>query len=220
MKFTSEQAIESLKRQLTNNGRKPLRMSEKTLTKVVDALLPAFADEETGLPDFETKALEILNPVNDNIGKDKSDFIKKWTDENGEKTPPSNTETPPAAAPTESPEMKALMERLKALEEKEAAATKAASLKEKRQALAAELKNKGVKDDEWINGLLDNVSITEDMDVAAKADTYLKIYNRGNASTPPSVTPNTPGGAPQGGVSESLRQASEMAKLRREQENI
>lgn len=213
MKFTQDQALESLKRELTNNGRKPLRMSEKTLNKVTEALLPKFADDETGLPDFITAALEILNPVNDNIGKDKSDFIKSWKADHPDPTDPEPT-TDPQSQPGNS-ELAALKAEIEALKKQNENAEKQRKLTAKKSDLSAKLKEKGVDDKEWLDNLLSEVNITEELDVDAKADSLLKLYNKSKANVHSAPTPGNPGGTNTDNIPASLKKAKELAERER-----
>lgn len=193
MKFTNEQAFESLKSELTNKGRKTLRMSERTLKALTDNLVNKLADEEMGLPDFVETALDFLNPVNDNIGKDKSDFVKNWEKEHP--TDPKSVETPPTEPkPTDNSELAALKAEIEALKQQNAEAAKKATIASKRKELVAKLKEKGVKDDEWVSNFLSEVNITEDLDVDAKVDSWLKLYNKSVANGGSSVPPANPGG--------------------------
>lgn len=215
MKFTKEQAFESLKRELTNNDRKTLRMSTKSLDKLTDTLIGEFADDEIGLPDFCTKAMTILSVVNDNVGKDKSDFIKQWESEH-----PVDNETPKEekheGGKPENPEMKALLERIAVLEKDKAESAKNAAIAQKRKDVVAKLKEKGVKDDDWMNGFLSEVNITEDMDVDVKADSWVKLYNKSKANGGSPVPPANPaGGASDNPYAQVIKAASAMAKNER-----
>lgn len=193
MKFTNEQALESLKSELTNKGRKTLRMSERTLKSLTDSLIAKLADEEMGLPDFVTSALEILNPVNDNVGKDNSDFVKQWKAEHPENG--NQNETPPTEHKEDNPEMKALMERIAALEKDKEENEKRVSIANKRKELSEKMKSKGVTDNEWLSDFLSEVNITADMDVEAKTDKWLKVYNKSKASGGNPVPPANPQGS-------------------------
>lgn len=217
MKFTQEQAFESLKRDLTNNGKKSLRMSERTLKQIVEALLPKFADDETGLPDFIESALAILNPVNDNIGKDKSDFIKEWKTEHPEPAPPVKSDEKPTQQNDELAALRAEIEALKQARKEEETNRK---LTAKKSSLSAKLKEKGVSDVEWLDNLLAEVNITEELDVDAKAESLLKLYNKSRASVSPISTPGSVSGSGQGEIPEALKRAKELAKKEMEMAQI
>ena len=215
MKFTKEDAFESLKRELTNNGRKTLRMSEKSLDKLTETLMGKFADDETGLPDFVTNVKDLLETFNSNIEKDRSDFIKQWKEEHPDTDPPKSTETPKNEE-NENPEMKALLERIAALEKDKEENAKKANIAQKRKDVIAKLKEKGIKDDEWVNNFLSEVNITEDLDVDAKADSWLKLYNKSQASGGnPAVSGNPQGNGQNNPYADAIKAAGEIAKRER-----
>ena len=64
MKFTKEQAFEKLKAILTNSGKKPLRMSEQSINKQLETLMPLIASEETELDDFVEKVKPTFETMN------------------------------------------------------------------------------------------------------------------------------------------------------------
>lgn len=216
MKFTNDQAFESLKSELTNKGRKTLRMSERTLKALTDNLVNKLADEEMGLPDFVETALDFLNPVNDNIGKDKSDFVKNWEKEHPTDTPPVDT-PPTETKPNDNSELAALKAEIESLKQQNAEAAKKATIASKRKELVAKLKEKGVKDDEWVSNFLSEVNITEDLDVDAKADSWLKLYNKSAANGGSSVPPANPGG---GSAADSFKKSIEAAAQLAKKERV
>lgn len=222
MKFTQEQAFESLKRELTNNGKKTLRMSERTLTKLTEILLSKLSDDEIGLPDFISNALEILTTVNENIGKDKSDFIKTWNAEHPEKKPEDTVPIVEKENEKENEKEKdryeELLKRFEALEQKSLQAEKESKLSAKKKELANLLRNKGVKDSEWIDSLLSEVNITEDLDVESKAEAFVKIYNKSFSKIDGNVTPYEPNNENQDKKPAAIKAAEEMAK--KEVENV
>lgn len=214
MKFTKEQAFESLKRELTNNDRKPLRMSTKSLDKLTDTLIGEFADEEIGLPDFCTKAMAILNVVNDNVGKDKSDFIKTWNAEHPEIPNPEKPED--KTKPSDNGELASLKAEIEALKKAHSEAETKQKLTAKKSALAAKMKEKGINDKEWLDAMLSEVNITEELDEEAKAESLLKLYNKSKANVPPVQTPGSPSGAGTEEIPEALKRAKELMKKERE----
>lgn len=212
MKFTKEQAFESLKRELTNNDRKTLRMSTKSLDKLTDTLISEFADDEIGLPDFCTKAMTILSVFNDNVGKDKSDFVKQW--EIDHPTEPKGNPEPPKAE--DNPEIKALMERIAALESDKKESEKKASIAQKKKDIISKLKEKGVKDNEWIDNFISEVNISEDLDVDAKSESWVKLYNKSVANGGNAVPPANPnGGAANSEYLKAIQAAGSLAKQER-----
>lgn len=201
MKFTEEQAVEALRAELTNKGRKTLHMTEQTLVGQTAFLMKVLANDETGLPDFVTTAIESLNLIEGGHRKKDSDYAKQLRNENSEKNP----ETPPAVHKEENPEMKALMERIAALEKDKQENEQRVSIANKRKELSDTMKAKGVTDDEWLNDFLSEVNITADMDVEAKTAKWLKVYNKSKASRGNPVPPANPQGG--GAINDAWKQS-------------
>ena len=63
-----------------------------------------------------------------------------------------------------------------------------------KQSFIAKVKEKGVKDEEWLNFYLETAVIDENFDVDAKAEACLKFYNKSKAGIKPDVTPERGGG--------------------------
>ena len=187
MKFTKEEAFEKLKGLLTNNGKKDLQMSERSVNEQLEVLMPLIANEEMGLDDFIGKVKSSFEVMNSNAKKDNSDFIKEW-EKNHPVTEPPKNDPPKNNEPSDA--MAALLRRIDELEKKNAERDKEVVLAQKRKDLLKAMKDKGIKDENWSKSFIEEISITEDFDVDAKADAYLKIYNKsqagqtGNGSTP------------------------------------
>ena len=187
MKFTKEEAFEKLKGLLTNNGKKDLQMSERSVNEQLEVLMPLIANEEMELDDFVGKVKTSFEVMNSNAKKDNSDFIKEW-EKNHPVTEPPKNDPPKNNEPSDA--MAALLRRIDELEKKNAERDKEVVLAQKRKDLLKAMKDKGIKDENWSKSFIEEISITEDFDVDAKADAYLKIYNKsqagqtGNGSTP------------------------------------
>ena len=187
MKFTKEEAFEKLKGLLTNNGKKDLQMSERSVNEQLEVLMPLIANEEMELDDFIGKVKTSFEIMNSNAKKDNSDFIKEW-EKNHPVTEPTKNDPPKNNEPSDA--MAALLKRIDELEKKNAERDKEVVLAQKRKDLLKAMKDKGIKDENWSKSFIEEISITEDFDVGAKADAYLKIYNKsqagqtGNGSTP------------------------------------
>ena len=187
MKFTKEEAFEKLKGLLTNNGKKDLQMSERSVNEQLEVLMPLIANEEMELDDFIGKVKTSFEVMNSNAKKDNSDFIKEW-EKNHPVTEPPKNDPPKNNEPSDA--MAALLKRIDELEKKNAERDKEVILAQKRKDLLKAMKDKGIKDENWSKSFIEEISITEDFDVDAKADAYLKIYNKsqagqtGNGSTP------------------------------------
>ena len=191
MKFTKEQAFEILRSNLTNGGKKTLRMSEKSINAQLDTLIPLVANDEMELNDFIEKVKPTFATMNSNAEKDNSDFIKQWKEQHPDQNPDHNNPEPKKPTATDNPEMKALMDRIEALEKENNENKLKAEVAEKRSELVAKMKEKGITDTEWIDSFLGEVTIDKDIDVEAKAESFLKIYNKTKAIVDPSNTPHT-----------------------------
>lgn len=187
MKFTKEEAFEKLKGLLTNNGKKDLQMSERSVNEQLEVLMPLIANDEMELDDFIGKVKASFEVMNSNAKKDNSDFVKEWEKNHPVAEPPKN-DPPKNNEPSDA--MAALLKRIDELEKKNAERDKEVVLAQKRKDLLKAMKDKGIKDENWSKSFIEEISITEDFDVDAKADAYLKIYNKsqagqtGNGSTP------------------------------------
>lgn len=210
MKFTEEQAREALRAELTNKGRKTLHMSEQTLAGQTAFLMKNLANEDTGLPEFVASAIESLNIIEGGARKKDSDHAK-YRESHPD---PKDNDDPEPPKPTDNPEMQKLLERIAALEKDKEESRKRTSIERKRKDVAAKLREKGVKDEEWLTDFLSEVNVTEDMDVDAKADKWLKVYNRSKANGGNPVPPKNAAGG--GDVSDqyksSITAAVELAK--------
>lgn len=188
MKFTKEEAFESLKGILTNSGKKPLRMSERSLKEQSEILIELCADEEMDVDTFVNKVSKLLNSTNSNVEKDSSDRIKDFVNQ-WKKEHPDQEPKPAGSSDSDNPQIKTLMDEIKAMREEMNAGKRENAIKAKRNELASALKKKGVKDEEWMGDFLSEINITEDMDVDAKADSFLKIYNRSRADVGDGASP-------------------------------
>ena len=192
MKFTKEQAFEKLKSLLTNDGKKPLRMSEQSINKQLETLMPLIASDETELDDFVEKVKPTFETMNGNAEHDQSAFVEDWKQKHPEQKPPQ-TQQPPQ---TQSEEYKALEARVKAMEEEKKANDTKAAIAAKKSSLLDKLKVKGIKDKEWCEAMVNEISLDENTDVDAKATSLLNLYNKNKSSysiqTPASPTSGNP----------------------------
>lgn len=219
MKFTKEEAFESLKGILTNGGKKPLRMSEKSINKQLETLMPLIANEEMELKDFVEKVKDTFSVMNSNAEKDNSDFVKQW--EKDHPTPNPNPEPKKDDESKGDDAMAKMLKRLEELENREKAREKEITIAQKRKDLLNAMKEKGIKDEQWSKDLVAEISLTDDFDIEAKAESYLKLYNKSKAVSAEGdgKTPlDTSNGGGQRDVN-PFKEASEMKKREREQFN-
>lgn len=210
MKFTKEEAIEKLNQVLTNGGKKPLRMSERTLKGQVETLLTFISDDEMELDDFVNKVKGGLESINSNIEHDTSEAIKDYKDKN-----PLPKPEPPKPDPKEDPNSE-LLRRLKELEDRETARSREATISSKRSEIKKYLSENNVKNDKWIETALGMMSIDENTDVEERGKQMLGFYNdslAGGEVIPP-VTPK-PGS---GNTSDAFAAVKALRKRREEVE--
>ena len=99
------------------------------------------------------------------------------------------------------PLAKGLLERLEALERKEAEAEAARLTSVKRGELLDKFKEKGISDDKWINAYLKKLSISKETDIEAETADALDFYNLSHANSGGRNTPGNSGGNNNGGIS-------------------
>ena len=199
MKFTKEQLLDALKAKLTANG-KHLSISEKTIKSLSDSHYDLLVSEETEISDLVSKILPQYVSLNGNYEKDNADFIKKWKEDHPESKPKQN-DAPNPGNNNPSEVEKKLLERLEALERKEAEAEAARLTSVKRGELLDKFKEKGISDDKWINAYLKKLSISKDTDIEAETADALDFYNLSHANSGGRNTPGNSGGNNNGGIS-------------------
>lgn len=199
MKFTKEQLLDALKAKLTANG-KHLSISEKTIKSLSDSHYDLLVSEETEISDLVNKILPQYVSLNGNYEKDNADFIKKWKEDHPEpKLKPNDAPNPDSNNSSEVE--KKLLERLEALERKEAEAEAARLTSVKRGELLDKFKEKGISDDKWINAYLKKLSISKDTDIEVETADALDFYNLSHANSGGRNTPGNSGGNNNGGIS-------------------
>lgn len=198
MKFKKEDAFEKLKGFLTENGKKPLRMTELSINRQLDTLMPILADDETELDDFFEKSKDSFKTMNSNAEFDNSNFAKNFEKEfkeQWEKEHPNQEPNKDEGGEGEKGGLsKAVLDRLKALEEKDAMHEAEKIKTTKRSELIKKLKEKKVDDTEWLNAYVNKVPISGDTDIDAEVNDALALYNRSNSHFDSNATPQGVGG--------------------------
>ena len=182
MNFTKEQAFEKLKGLLTNNGKKALRMSERSIDAQLDALIPLIANDDMELDDFIEKVKSSFTVMNSNVEKDNSDFVKKWEREHKKNDDDDDDGKAPDAN-------EALLKRIEELEKRDEERSMASKIETKKNELASALKSKGVKSEAWIRDILSEIDVREDTDVEVRTEALLKLYNKSNVVVDNDTTP-------------------------------
>lgn len=207
MKFTKDDARKELSSQMTAKGEK-LNLSERSLNEQLDALIPLVANEEMELADFVTKVMPFFKTADANVRNDVSAGINDYKKQN----PPKKVEPTQEPTPSENP----LEKRLADLEAKLAKSESDAKVLAIKADIAAKLKEKGVTNDDWAKSLLNEVTISEDVDVDAKVDSLLGLYNKMMAHVPPSATPGQAGGGnPNKDLEDAIKEAAKIASSQR-----
>jgi hypothetical protein len=209
MKFTKEDAFKELVKQMTANGEK-LNLSERSVNEQVEALLPLVANDETELADFVAKTLPMFKTANANVRNDIAQGIREYKDNNPINPTPQN----PNPKDSQNAEIAKLLERIEKMESESAAVKQREYENGIRKTITEKLRDKGVKDKEWVNSFLSEITITEDFDVDAKVESYLNIYNKAMAVTNPNVTPVGAGGKPNN-EDDTIKKAAAIAKQNR-----
>lgn len=205
MKFTKEDAYKDLVGKMTAKGEK-LNLSERSINEQLETLIPLIANEETELSDFIEKSLPFFRTADANVRNDISVGINKYkADNTPQNTPPQKTNNTPDTK-TE------LEERLAALEQQLANTKREKYLVDTRRDILSKLKDKGVKDEEWVNSLLSEITITDDFDVDTKVESFLNLYNRSQAKFEPNITPHNAGNGSTDYIGDAIKQASAIAK--------
>lgn len=186
MKFTKEDAVKELKAKIPNNGQ-TINLSDRSINEMLDSLMPLLANDETELDAFVTSVLPTFKTADGNVRNDVSVGIKHYKDSNPivEKPKPSEENKDANAE---------LLRRLEELESKTKAAEAKNLINSRRTSLIAKLNEKGCKDNEWIDSIIDEVNFEGDsFDVDAKADKFAKAYNKLASKIPEEVkTPRHP----------------------------
>ena len=181
MKFTEDDAFESLKSKLTNNGRKTLRMSEKSLRGQLETLMPLLVDEEMELDAFVDKVIPSFEIMNSNAEHDRSSFIKKYkADQKRDDDDGDNKNDLDGNKDDEA--TKALKKQLEELQKRLDDADKVKKEDDTRKDFISKVKEKGVKDSEWVRDYVSELTISEEFDIEARVDACVKLYNKTKAA--------------------------------------
>lgn len=189
MKFTKEQAVEKLNQELTNNGKKTLRMSARTLEAQAENLMALVGDEEMELDAFVEKVKPMLDSMNANIEHDNSEFIKEYKKNHPGQEPPK-TDPPKTDPPADDPN-KELRELIASMQKKLDERDEREAVEAKRAEIRKYLKDNNVDDEKWINSVLSIATVGKDDSAEDHGKTFLDLYNQSRAGGAP-VPPKSP----------------------------
>ena len=208
MKFTKEDAYKELVRLMTTNG-EALNLSSRSINEQLEKLMPLIANDETELNDFVTNALPLFKTMDANVRNDVSGGIKKYQEEN-----PKTNATQATTGNENSTALDEMRKRLEKMESEYNSRLEKERVESTRQQIIEKLKEKGVKDKEWANSLLSEITITDDFDIDKKVESFVNLYNKSKAYVDPNLTPNGAGGTTQKD-DETIKQAAAIAKQNR-----
>lgn len=184
MKFTKEQAIEKIKAEYTAKGEKT--DLDRTIKEHVESLCAILGDEsEIELDVFVKKATPFVETALGLSRKTGSEAVKNYKETHKEEPKTETNKKDDDKDESELEKRLAVLEqRLKESETKEKIQTVKSSL-------LAKLREKGISDDDWSKDFVSEMDIKEDLDVEAKADAILKLYNKSKSKNSPSKTPSS-----------------------------
>lgn len=209
MKFTKDEASKELTAKIPQAGQ-TLNLSERSINEMLDKLMPLLANDETELNDFIGNVLPMFVVADGNVKHDVSMGIIDYKEKNPVKKVEEQKKDDDAMAQA--------LARIAELEKKNADNEKRAKLSERRNEIVSKMKEKGVKDKEWINDFLDQVSYDgEEFDVDAKVESYVKMYNKSLSIVDPDYTPRNTGGNKGGDkeLDDVIKGASDFIKSQR-----
>lgn len=215
MKFTKDDARKELMSKIPNKGQ-TLQLSERSINEMLDTLMPLIANDETELEDFVKNVLPTFKTADGNVRHEVSAGINKYKEEN----PIQRVEEPKKVEePKDDEATKALKEQLAAMQKRLDDADREKKVSETRKDFLAKVKDKGVKDSEWVKSYVSELTINDDFDVDARVETCVKLYNQKKASEgSKEITPEGAGGDGEKGdkyVASTIAAASKLAEGRR-----
>lgn len=210
MKFTKEEACKELVAKIPGKGQ-ALNLSERSINEQLDALMPLIANEETELDDFITKVLPIFKTADSNVRHGVSVGIKKYQDEHPAETKKTSV---PEKEGDDTDATKELLKRIEELERKDREFQKRNTISQRRSSIVSKMNEKGCKDKEWIDSLLEEVNLDgEEFDEDARVEKYMKMYNKSQAKMASGATPEKPNGnGSDSYLKDILKAATEKAK--------
>lgn len=190
MKFTKEDAYKELVAKMTAKGEK-LNLSERSINEQLEKLISLIANEETELEDFIEKSLPFFKTADANVRNDISVGIKDYIDKNPKV---EKTKQQDADGKEDDEELRKVLERLESLEKRNSELETAELVKQKKKEIKSYLKEKGVKNEDWISEMLEQISISKDTEVQSKGESLLGMYNKMFAGIEEFALPEQAGG--------------------------
>lgn len=181
-KFTSEQAVESITAKFTDKA-KGIDL-KRTITEAVSNGMEMIGEEsemeldafvalvEKNVSSALGLARHLKNNATTEMQQQLDDLRRKLE---GKDTTPPNPK--PDEIKSDDPAMKTILEKLTAMEKKLQEKEKETNIENKRAALKSKMAE-SIKDNDWIDSYLAEITVTEETDVEAKAKDYVAFYNK------------------------------------------
>ena len=191
MKFTKEDACKDLMSKIPTKG-ETLQLSERSINEQLETLMPLLANDETELDAFVTSVLPIFKTADANIRANVSAQVKDYKEKNP--ITPQKKEEEKKDEEKKDDKYEAILARLEAMETAHKADEAKKKIQSLREGFIAKAKEKGVKNESWLKDYAEEITIGEDFDVEAKADSCLKFYNKFKSKMNTDVSPEDGGG--------------------------
>lgn len=201
MKFTKEQAVESITAKFADKA-KGIDLA-RTIDEVVSNNMEMIGENS----EMELDAFVAIAEKNVSTALGLARHLKTTTQSELQqqldelkaklegKEPPKPTPKPNEIK-SDDPAIQAMLEKITAMEKKLETTEREKSVSEKRSALKAKM-SESIKDTEWIDAYLAEISVTEETDVEAKAKDFVNFYNKTH-SKGGKLTPKPAGGEDEG----------------------
>lgn len=207
MKFTKEEARAKITEAFAKKVEK-IADWERTIKENTETLCEMLGDDsEIELDDFVTKAVKLLETQNGHLLKSNKNVattlnakIKELeakvnsTDDDDDDDDNNDPSDDDKKGKKKDKAFAKYEERLKKLEEQLENERRQKTNAQKKDEIKAAIKQKGVKNDEWIDTMLSKLTITDETDTAAEAESYVTMYNKFFSEIEPSVTPGSTNG--------------------------
>lgn len=196
MKFTKEQAIESITSKFADKakGIDLKRTIEEAVSNCMEMVGENSEMELDAFVGFVEKNVSSALGFAKHLKKTATESMQEQLAElqrklDGKEPPKTDDDDKPIK--TDDPALKAMQDEIAEMKKKLAAKDAEEAVTEKRKQLVAKM-GESIKDKDWIEAYLSEISITAETDVEAKAKDYVAFYNKTHAKGG-KVTPQSTG---------------------------
>jgi len=196
MKFTKEQAIESITSKFADKakGIDLKRTIEEAVSNCMEMVGENSEMELDAFVGFVEKNVSSAIGFAKHLKKTATESMQEQLAElqrklDGKEPPKTDDDDKPIK--TDDPALKAMQDEIAEMKKKLAAKDAEEAVTEKRKQLVAKM-GESIKDKDWIEAYLSEISITAETDVEAKAKDYVAFYNKTHAKGG-KVTPQSTG---------------------------